>query len=359
MNKQWLAAYGLGLASASAGATGQTNVTLYGIADIYTEVVTNQQTPSQGSGSLVRMGTGGKSGSRWGIKAVEELPDGWRVDVRLESSILMNNGKGVGTGGFDRSAWLALSRAGWGGVRFGRQYTSLFDVFDHYSVTNGYSTLYEPDGAIVGINFRENNMVKYYADFDRFSLRAHYSFGGTPGAFSAGAGSGFGFEYSSGLVGVAAGYDDVNGAVPNVTHFRRYAIAAMIHPGPATFIAGFEHGSANVTTPGVVTRFDFYWAGVRYRFTPALQALGGFYYENVVLQNPGLGQTAAAPTNPKQVTLEMDYSLSKSTLLYVAAGYAWRAALDFDNYNYNFLGYSLAGGKTSSAGVALGMRKQF
>jgi predicted porin len=114
-----------------------------------------------------------------------------------------------------------------------------------------------------------------------------------------------------------------------------------------------------VTTPGVVTRFDFYWAGVRYRVTPALQAIGAFYYENVVLQNPSPGTASAGPSNPKQVTLEMDYSLSKSALLYVAAGYAWRAALDFDNYNYNFLGYSLASGRSGSAGVALGMRKQF
>lgn len=357
MSKRWFAACGLGIASASVSA--QSNVTLYGVADIYTEFLTNQATPGNGAGHLIRMASGGKSGSRWGLRGSETLGDGWQAEFRLESTVNLNNGTSVGAGGFDRQAWVGIHHEKWGGIRLGRQYTSIFDVLEHFGPTDGYSTIYEPDGAIVGLNFRENNVAKYYADIGGLSVRAHYSFGGTAGAFSSGAAWGAGFDYTFGIVSVAAAFDDVNGTIPNVTHFHRYATAVMATPGRATLMAGFEHANGNVTTPGVVRRFDFYWVGARYQVTPALQAVGGFYYENIAAQNPAQGQTGAQPTNPKQVGFQLNYVLSKTTMVYLTGGYVWHAALDFDNDNYHILNYSLAAGRSNSAGMALGVRKLF
>ncbi|MGR5342366.1 hypothetical protein ACPV50_20930, partial [Vibrio astriarenae] len=77
------------------------------------------------------------------------------------------------------------------------------------------------------------------------------------------------------------------------------------------------------------------------RLSERLQAIGAFYYENVRAQNPSPGQPAPQLTNPQQVTLQLNYFPSKTTTLYLAAGAAHRAALDFDNYNYSFLHYSL------------------
>jgi predicted porin len=359
MMKKWLTLCGLGVASA--GASAQGSLTLYGVADVYMEYLTNQKAATaDGSGTLLRMGSGGKSGSRWGLKGGEDLGDGWRAVFRLESSININNGTGVGSGGFDRSAWVGLSSDRWGELRFGRQYTTLFDMMEHYSPTVAYSTIYEPDGAIVGLNFRENNVAKYHAVIGPVNVEAHYSFGGVPGAFQSGAASGAGIEYTGAAWSVAAAYDDVNGTqLANVSHFRRYAASAIYTVGPAQLIAGIAHANGNVTTPGVVTHFNFYWLGTRYQVSDALQIIGAFYYEDIGKQNPAQGQTAADPADPKQITLQFNYALSKTTTVYLTGGYAWGAALDFDNDNYNFLGYSLANNRNTSLGVAAGMRVLF
>ncbi|KHK57126.1 porin [Ralstonia sp. A12] len=361
MTTRMFALCGLGLLSASASA--QSTLTLYGVADVYTEFLTSQAAPGDGRAvTQTRMASGGKSGSRWGLKGKEDLGGGWRAAFRLESGINLNNGTGTGSGGggFDRSAWVALENDQWGMLRLGRQYSTLFDVMEKYSPTGAYSTLYEPAGAIVGLNFRENSVVKYRFETGPLAVQAHYALGGTPGSFQTSAAYGAGFDYASGPLSFAAAYDNVNGAqLSNVTHFRRYSAAAMVALGRAEWIVGLTEGNGNVNTPLVVTRYTFLWTGVRYRLSERLQAIGAFYYENVRAQNPASGQPAPQLTNPQQVTVQLNYFPSKTTTLYLAAGAAHRAALDFDNYNYSFLHYSLASGRSVSTGVALGMRKLF
>ncbi|WP_323120152.1 porin [Burkholderia alba] len=359
MGKRMSALCGLGFVSA--GACAQANLTLYGVADVYTEFLSNQSAPGTGQpASLVRMASGGKSGSRWGLKGVEDLGGGWQAAFRLESSINLNNGTGVGAGGFDRSAWVALQHERWGTLRLGRQYTTLFDIMERYSPTGAYSTLYEPDGAIVGVNFRENNVVKYLAKLGPVTLETHYAPGGTAGAFQSNAAYGAGFDYSGGAFSAAAAFDNVNSPqAGGFAHFRRYAASAIVFLDRAQLLAGVAHGQSNVSTPSVVTRFTFWWAGVRYSITDFLQAIGAIYYESIRAQNPANAQTPAQPANPQQITLQLNYFLSRTVTLYLAGGYARRAALDFDNYNYSFLHYTLAAGRTGSAGLALGLRKLF
>ncbi|GAA5238062.1 hypothetical protein BMMON2_08840 [Burkholderia mallei] len=67
MDKRLSALCGLGLASA--GACAQTSVTLYGVADAYVEYATNQADAKGEPAALARMGSGGKSGSRWESRA--------------------------------------------------------------------------------------------------------------------------------------------------------------------------------------------------------------------------------------------------------------------------------------------------
>jgi len=351
--------FGLGLISSEANA--QSSVTLFGVADIYTEFLSNQQgVPGSGAATSIRMASGGKSGSRWGLKGTEDLGEGWQAVFKLESDIDLNTGSGVGSGGFDRSAWVGLQNVQWGTLRLGRQYTTLFDIMEHYSPTVAYSTIYEPDGAIVGLNFRENNVVKYLLQIGNLLLESHYSVGGTAGAFQSGAGSGAGFDYNAGALSFAAAYDDINGTAPGaISHFRRYAASSVYTLARLQLVAGVTAGNGNVSTPGVVTRYTFYWIGTRYQVSDALQIIDAFYYEDIKAMNPALGQPATRPANPQQVTLQLNYFLSKATTLYLTSGYVRKAALDFDNYNYNFLNYSLAANRSSSLGIALGMRKTF
>ncbi|KVZ10936.1 porin [Burkholderia stagnalis] len=360
MGKRMSALCGLGLVSA--GACAQSSVTLYGIADIYTEFLTHQAAPGDKSSvSQVRMASGGKSGSRWGLKGVEDLGGGWQAAFRLESGFNLNNGSATGGGGFDRSAWVALQHERWGALRLGRQYSTLFDIMERYSPTGAYSTLYEPAGAVVGVNFRENNVAKYIAKVGALTLETHYAFGGTPGAFQSNAAYGAGFDYAGGAFSFAAAFDDVHTPQPGgFAHFRRYAASTIVRLDRAQLMAGVVHGQSGVNTPSVVTRYTFWWAGMRYSISDFLQAIGAFYYEDIHAQNPANAQAGKPqPANPQQVTLQLNYFVSKATTLYLAGGYVRRAALDFDNYNYNFLHYTLAAGRASSVGVALGMRKAF
>lgn len=143
-------------------------------------------------------------------------------------------------------------------------------------------------------------------------------------------------------------------------HFRRYAAAAMLTVEATQLIAGVAHGQGGVATPSVVTRYAFWWIGVREAITPVVQLVGALYAQRVLAQNPASAPTARhASGTPQQATLQLNYFVSKTTTLYAAAGYARHAALDFDDYNYGFLHYSLAGGRCGSAGVAVGVRKLF
>ena len=360
MKKKHIAPFAL-LACAGA-ASAQSGVTLYGVVDTNIEYATNLPGATSGSsGNRVSMQSGGLSGSRWGMRGVEDLGGGLSALFVLESGFASDTGQSQQGGRlFGRQAYVGLKSSTVGQFTFGRQYTTLFDVMEKYSPTGAYSTLYEPAGAIVGLNFRENSVVKYRFETGPLAVQAHYALGGTPGTFQTSAAYGAGFDYASGPLSFAAAYDNVNGSqLSNVTHFRRYSAAAMLALGRAEWIVGLTEGNGNVTTPLVVTRYTFLWTGVRYRLSERLQAIGAFYYENVRAQNPSPGQPAPQLTNPQQVTLQLNYFPSKTTTLYLAAGAARRAALDFDNYNYSFLHYSLASGRAVSTGVALGMRKLF
>lgn len=48
-------------------------VTVYGVVDSYVQVYNG------GNGTVVNLGSGGKGGSRWGIKGTEDLGNGFKV----------------------------------------------------------------------------------------------------------------------------------------------------------------------------------------------------------------------------------------------------------------------------------------
>lgn len=100
------------------------NVELYGIVDAYVQVYNG------GNGTVVDLGSGGKAGSRWGIKGTEDLGGGNSVFFRLENGFMLDNGtNSPATGGngyaFQRESVLGV-KGGWGALSFGRQYTLNF-----------------------------------------------------------------------------------------------------------------------------------------------------------------------------------------------------------------------------------------
>lgn len=152
----------------------QSGVTLYGVVDAPIEYVTNLAsapptidpvtgaiTQRSGGSRVSLQSGGGLSGSRWGLRGVEELGNGLQAVFVLESGIGIDDGKAQQGGRlFGRQAFVGLQSDKLGKLSFGRQYTSLFETMANFSPT-AFATLYEPVVAIAGLNLRTDNTVKY------------------------------------------------------------------------------------------------------------------------------------------------------------------------------------------------------
>ena len=122
-------------------AIAQSNVTIYGIADVGVEW------GDSGFGNKFRVQSGQASGSRLGFKGSEDLGGGLKANFTLEMGFALDNGQltthnsqttnsasiiktaptTTGTVIFARQAWAGLS-GNFGEVNLGRQYTPLFWV---------------------------------------------------------------------------------------------------------------------------------------------------------------------------------------------------------------------------------------
>ncbi|MDP1892737.1 MAG: porin, partial [Hydrogenophaga sp.] len=178
----------------SLGATAQSSVTLYGLADVGITRVSGYA-----QGSVTQLNSGIMEGSRWGIKSEEDLGGGYKTLVTLESRVELDSG-GLGnrpasgnqlpdrltaglptalatqlTAGlgsrlgvnllntaFDRQAWVGLVTPV-GGFLMGRQYTPAFEAFATFDTMNTQSALSAAQLATipVGLEIRQDNAVQY------------------------------------------------------------------------------------------------------------------------------------------------------------------------------------------------------
>ncbi|HSW05154.1 porin [Aquabacterium sp.] len=169
----------VGLAGLAIGAQAQTapassSVTIYGIADLGVERLTNV---GAGGGSLTRMpGLTGSLPSRLGFRGSEDLGDGLKAIFALEMGIGLDAGThNQGGRGFGRQAFVGLSGP-WGSVTLGRNYSMLYwGVFD--------GDLLGPNAFGIGSldsyvpNTRVDNSIAYRGTFSGLTVGATYSFG--------------------------------------------------------------------------------------------------------------------------------------------------------------------------------------
>jgi len=392
----------LALAAMSAFATAanaQSSVTLYGVVDLPIEY-NNHLAPglsntanasgipqsAPGGGSRVGLQTGGGlSGSRWGLRGTEDLGGGLKALFVLESGFGLDDGKSQQGGRlFGRQAFLGLQSDTLGRVTFGRQYTTMFDMFANFSPT-GYATLYEPVVAQLGTNFRSDNTVKYTAVIGPVTAEAHWSFGtgvgaiGTtpllnggagevPGNFNNNAGGGAGLLYLAGPFGLTVAYDEWR---PTVTinapgRSRKAGVAGSYTFGPAKVMAGYRYGRTTGSDGTELIRDNYYWIGMNYQVTAPLGLTLEYAYDDITqlrAPNPVAGGPALAsnnPANPWQISFVADYNLSKRTDVYLTMAYAKNAGLNFDTSAVSFAnGYFLQQGTNSQVGVAMGIRHKF
>lgn len=311
----------------SGEASAQSNgVVLYGIADVGIEYANKQ--PGAGS-SVVRETAGNLSGSRWGLRGVEELGSGLKAIFVLESGFDLDTGKsGQNSRLFGRQAFVGLQNQ-YGSLTMGRHLTPFFDfggVYDPMLISTKYSVF----GQDLFFVSRADNSIKYTCTFGPLSATAFYSFGvdstvtggsEVPGVAKIGREISTSVSYSAGPASIGAIFDQVStGTVTSNpdAKVRRASLAATVDVASARVFAGYRWAKAydGAVLTGAAAGADnqssgLFWAGVRYAVTPAFTVSGAAYYQK--FKN--------SSANPWLLSLLADYNLSKRTDVYTAIGY--------------------------------------
>lgn len=206
----------------------QSSVTLYGVVDVGLNYTSNAQTGHTGNvfrgGSQYNMqdgGSGGISGSRWGLRVAEDLGGGYAAIATLENGFNIQNGT-LGQGGdlFGRQAFVGI-RSPYGTTTLGRQYDSVVDFTQPFSVValwGGYPASQPGDIDNQGNTRRVNNSIKFRSiDYSGFSFGGLYSLGGVAGSVGRNQVFSLGLSYKQGPISFGAAY--LNARDPNYSFF--------------------------------------------------------------------------------------------------------------------------------------------
>ncbi len=169
------------IAGYAGAASAQNSVTLYGVVDLgfaYQSVKAGNNAdlfanPGKTYNQFA-MASGQQSGSRWGLKGVEDLGNGLKANFVYESSIVANTGASTG---FTRQSTVGLSSSSWGSVDLGRKTTSgtwAFSGIDPFAAGFGTAALDLSMGAQFS---RLSNMIQYTSpSISGFGVSVGYSF---------------------------------------------------------------------------------------------------------------------------------------------------------------------------------------
>ena len=323
MKKSLLAIF---MTGAAVSAWAQTNVSIYGVADVGLHRVNN------GTTSVLSLDSGILNGSRIGFRGTEDLGGGLSASFQLENGFSVDNGT-LRQGGrlWGRQSWVGLNGS-FGSVRLGRQDNPIhraLDAIDPFGT--GLSGNIE--NIFNGYDSRSDNMVTYLTPtVGGFSGQLAYGLGEVPGSASTGR-----------LLGGLAGYKQ--GPI-NVQ---------LAHHNQHTTAAGADTGSEKSTMVGGVYDFKVAKAHVAYAknrgdrlganttdsrdtmLGVTVPAGPGTILGSYVRKDSRLG---LRPTT-SLLALGYTYSLSKRTTLYTSYG----------RYNNDSAGTLGPDGSTIAAGA--------
>jgi len=258
MKKSLLALAVLGAFAGAASA--QTNVTIYGVADVGIE-----RFDTSATSAAWRLTSGNQSGSRLGFKGSEDLGGGLKANFTLENGFSIDDGR-LAQGGrmFGRQAWVGLS-GGFGAVKFGRQYTPIFIAHD---TIDPLGTGLSGDGSGMSAVFnaygvRMDNTINYSLTAGPISAEVAYGLGEVAGSNSAGRQVGLGASYANGPLTVVAAYHDANSAtVGSQADARTFFVGGAFGFGVAKVHAAFGDNRGDDATGGTAIRNRDYMLGV-------------------------------------------------------------------------------------------------
>jgi predicted porin len=216
------------LFGAVAGAAqAQSSVTVYGLLDMG---FVHEKGGSAGTATKLSSGVG--TGSRLGVRGVEDLGNGMSALFLLENGFQADTGA-AGQGGllFGRQAYVGL-QGNFGTVTLGRQYTPQYltvafaDPFGSGWVGDS-KNLIAPTGNAAG---RMDSTVKYVSPaMGGFTVELAYGAGEVAGDNAAGRQLGAALDYAKGPLRVRLGYHDRNNETatpPNTENGKNTVLAA-------------------------------------------------------------------------------------------------------------------------------------
>lgn len=250
-------------------ASAQNAVTLYGVVSVgvqYQSISAPDNTTfknGETSMSRFQMESGQQSGSRWGLKGVEDLGDGLKASFVYESGVNVTDGS---SSGFTRQATLALDSDSWGGFQFGRAIspgTVAFSGIDPFGYSFGTATLQSSQGNTF---VRYSNMIQYSTpNMSGFEGLVGYSF--NPGVKSNSDKAGFetnnkdrvaslGLRYANGPILVAGIFDymysnDLNTDPETDTNIKAWSVG-----GTYDFKVAKLHASYGQNIDGILGSSD-------------------------------------------------------------------------------------------------------
>jgi predicted porin len=215
--------------AASGASFAQSNVTVYGLADIYFASTNNE---AKGA-SLTKnsIDSGGVNTSRWGLKGSEDLGGGLKANFKLEQGFKLDTGaagtstgQGTGAQAFDRQSWVGFSGS-FGEVQLGKSWSAYDDVSGASDAV--FDSALSPMNYVfvsVGYTDRPINGIRYATpEVGGFSGVISYALGenktATLGASSI---TSLSLSYGAGPLAVQFGYqsEDTNTTSNDVSYTR-------------------------------------------------------------------------------------------------------------------------------------------
>lgn len=308
----------LAVLAASGASFAQSNVTLYGIADIWlgsmkaerAAVGPNYFGHVNAAGTSVtttRMDSGGVNGSRWGVKGSEDLGGGLSAIFKLEQGFSLDSGAATVGQAFSRQAYVGFA-GGFGEVQLGKVWTAFDDVWGASNAVFD-SALSPTHHVFQSINYidRTSNGLRYSTPtFGGFAGAVSYSLDEkVPGAAKV---SAFSVTYGAGPVAAHLGYqvEDIQntGALPS--DLKYLIVGGSYNFGVATAKANYAQvknlGNAN----GADTKE--YQLGVDFPISSALTVSASYAKSD--------DNATAGNQSRKGYGIGATYTLSKRTFLY-------------------------------------------
>ncbi|KWF82380.1 porin [Burkholderia diffusa] len=331
------------------GVHAQSSVTLYGIVDsgfLYQSASAANFQSKVNLGHVYQLKDGGIYSSIWGMKGIEDLGGGYKVDFKLQGAFSTTNGKSGladapgATTMFNQITTVGVSGP-FGSVQLGRQIVPMIYAMAATDVRNAqyfgsiltaWLGMNQTAGwqgtntnGPVGALYDDNAIVYQSPKFHGASLALEYAPGGVAGQFQGGTRESVVLQYSDFGLNLAAAYYNGHDTNPYTT-----LASGSIITSPSTGLAnnrfyylGVQYVFHDISMSGSYSvgknpakasqdNFEMISAGLGYKFAPNCKVTSGFYYLRD--RNHSVNQSDLW-------SLGAEYNLSKATLAYAQVGY--------------------------------------